>query len=148
MLHPRTLQLIMDSLRYRVTEMHVDGFRFDLAVAPARELYDVNRLGTFFDIIQQDPVLSKVKLIAEPWDVGPGGYQVGNFPVRWAEWNGKYRDTVRHFRRGDRGYVGELASRLAGLADIYKWTQRGASAGTVIALGVGDTEAHYLLARG
>jgi glycogen operon protein len=128
MLHPRTIQLIMDSLRYWVTEMHVDGFRFDLAVTLARELYDVNRLGTFFDIIQQDPILSKVKLIAEPWDVGPGGYQVGNFPVRWAEWNGKYRDTVRHFWRGDRGHVGELASRLAGSADIYKWSERGSYA--------------------
>ncbi|HUF29421.1 MAG TPA: glycogen debranching protein GlgX, partial [Gemmatimonadaceae bacterium] len=93
MLHPRTIQLIMDSLRYWVVEMHVDGFRFDLAPVLARELYEVNRLGTFFDIIQQDPVLSQVKLIAEPWDVGPGGYQVGNFPVGWAEWNGKYRDT-------------------------------------------------------
>jgi glycogen operon protein len=128
MLHPRTIQLIMDSLRYWVTEMHVDGFRFDLAVTLARELYDVNRLGTFFDIIQQDPILSQVKLIAEPWDVGPGGYQVGNFPVGWAEWNGKYRDTVRHFWRGDRGQVGELASRLAGSSDIYQWTQRGAYA--------------------
>jgi len=128
MLHPRTIQLIMDSLRYWVTEMHVDGFRFDLAVTLARELYDVNRLGTFFDIIQQDPILSQVKLIAEPWDVGPGGYQVGNFPVGWAEWNGKYRDTVRHFWRGDRGHVGELASRLAGSSDIYQWTQRGAYA--------------------
>jgi glycogen operon protein len=128
MMHPRTIQLIMDSLRYWVTEMHVDGFRFDLAVTLARELYDVNRLGTFFDIIQQDPILSRVKLIAEPWDVGPGGYQVGNFPVRWAEWNGKYRDTVRHFWRGDRGHVGELASRLAGSADIYKWSDRGAYA--------------------
>ncbi|HEX2121675.1 MAG TPA: glycogen debranching protein GlgX, partial [Thermoanaerobaculia bacterium] len=128
MLHPRTIQLIMDSLRYWVTEMHVDGFRFDLAVTLARELYDVNRLGTFFDIILQDPILSQVKLIAEPWDVGPGGYQVGNFPVRWAEWNGKYRDTVRHFWRGDPGHVGELASRLAGSADIYKWTHRGAYA--------------------
>jgi isoamylase len=128
MLHPRTIQLIMDSLRYWVTEMHVDGFRFDLAVTLARELYDVNRLGTFFDIILQDPVLSQVKLIAEPWDVGPGGYQVGNFPVRWAEWNGKYRDTVRHFWRGDGGQVGELASRLAGSAYIYKWSERGAYA--------------------
>src|SRR5687767_9560152 len=128
MMHPRTMQLIMDSLRYWVTEMHVDGFRFDLAVTLARELYDVNRLGTFFDIIQQDPILSQVKLIAEPWDVGPGGYQVGNFPVRWAEWNGKYRDAVRHFWRGDRGHVGELASRLAGSSDIYQWTHRGSYA--------------------
>src|SRR5262249_14697884 len=99
--HPPTMQLIMDSLRYWVTDMHVDGFRFDLAPVLARELYDVNRLGTFFDIIQQDPVLSQVKLIAEPWDLGPGGYQIGNFPAGWAEWNGKYRDTVRRFWRRD-----------------------------------------------
>ena len=128
MQHPRTIQLIMDSLRYWVTEMHVDGFRFDLAATLARELYAVNRLGTFFDIIHQDPVLSHVKLIAEPWDVGPGGYQVGNFPLGWAEWNGKYRDSVRKFWRGDRGCVGELASRLAGSSDIYQWTHRGAYA--------------------
>jgi glycogen operon protein len=128
MLHPRTLQIIMDSLRYWVLEMHVDGFRFDLAAALARELYDVNRLGTFFDIIHQDPVLSQVKLIAEPWDVGPGGYQVGNFPVGWAEWNGKYRDTIRHFWRGDPGHIGEVASRLGGSSDIYQWTDRGAYA--------------------
>ena len=128
MQHPRTVQLIMDSLRYWVLEMHVDGFRFDLAAALARELYDVNRLGTFFDIIHQDPILSQVKLIAEPWDVGPGGYQVGNFPVGWAEWNGKYRDSVRRFWRGDAGHVGELASRLAGSADIYQWTHRSAYA--------------------
>ena len=95
MLHPRTIQLIMDSLRYWVLDMHVDGFRFDLAPVLARELYEVNRLGTFFDIIHQDPVLSQVKLIAEPWDVGPGGYQVGNFPVGWAEWNDRYRNCVR-----------------------------------------------------
>ena len=118
----------MDSLRYWVTEMHVDGFRFDLAPVLARELYEVDRLSAFFDIIHQDPTLSTVKLIAEPWDVGPGGYQVGNFPVRWAEWNGKYRDTVRHFWRGDPGHVGDLASRLAGSADIYKWSDRGAYA--------------------
>jgi isoamylase len=128
MLHPRTIQLIMDSLRYWVTEMHVDGFRFDLAPVLARELYEVDRLSAFFDIIHQDPTLSTVKLIAEPWDVGPGGYQVGNFPVRWAEWNGKYRDTVRHFWRGDPGHVGDVASRLAGSADIYKWSDRGAYA--------------------
>jgi glycogen operon protein len=128
MLHPRTIQLIMDSLRYWVTEMHVDGFRFDLAPVLARELYEVDRLSAFFDIIHQDPTLSTVKLIAEPWDVGPGGYQVGNFPVRWAEWNGKYRDTVRHFWRGDPGHVGDTASRLAGSADIYKWSDRGAYA--------------------
>jgi isoamylase len=119
MLHPRTMQLIMDSLRYWVTEMHVDGFRFDLATVLARELYEVNRLGTFFDIIQQDPILSQVKLIAEPWDVGPGGYQVGNFPVGWAEWNDKYRDCVRRFWRAEPGQVPELASRLSGSADLY-----------------------------
>jgi glycogen operon protein len=128
MLHPRTIQLIMDSLRYWVTEMHVDGFRFDLAPVLARELYEVNRLSAFFDIIHQDPILSRVKLIAEPWDVGPGGYQVGNFPVGWAEWNGKYRDTVRHFWRGDPGHVPELASRLAGSSDIYQWSDRAAYA--------------------
>ena len=103
MLHPRVLQLIMDSLRYWVTEMHVDGFRFDLAATLARELHDVDRLGAFFDIIHQDPVLSQVKLIAEPWDLGEGGYQVGNFPVGWTEWNGKYRDYVRRFWKGDGG---------------------------------------------
>ena len=119
MLHPRTIQLIMDSLRYWVLDMHVDGFRFDLAPVLARELYEVNRLGTFFDIIHQDPVLSRVKLIAEPWDVGPGGYQVGNFPVGWAEWNDRYRDTVRRFWRGDPGQVGELATRLSGSSDIF-----------------------------
>ena len=95
MRHPRTIQLIMDSLRYWVTEMHVDGFRFDLAPVLARELHEVDRLSSFFDIIHQDPTLATVKLIAEPWDVGPGGYQVGNFPIRWAEWNGKYRDALR-----------------------------------------------------
>ena len=124
MLHPRTIQLIMDSLRYWITEMHVDGFRFDLAPVLARELYEVNRLGTFFDIIQQDPVISQVKLIAEPWDVGPGGYQVGNFPVGWAEWNGKYRDAVRKFWRGEHGMIPEMASRLTGSADIYAGTGR------------------------
>src|SRR4029077_13919529 len=101
MLHPGTMQAIMDSLRYWVLHMHVDGFRFDLAPALARELYEVNRLGTFFDIIAQDPVLSQTKLIAEPWDLGPGGYQVGNFPMGWTEWNGKYRDTIRRFWGGD-----------------------------------------------
>src|SRR6185503_2786374 len=116
---PRVLQLIMDSLRYWITEMHVDGFRFDLASALARELHDVDKLGSFFDIIHQDPVLSRVKLIAEPWDVGPGGYQVGNFPVGWAEWNDHYRDTVRRFWRGDPGQVGELATRLSGSSDIF-----------------------------
>ena len=119
MLHPRTIQLIMDSLRYWVLDMHVDGFRFDLAPVLARELFEVNRLGTFFDIIQQDPVLSQVKLIAEPWDVGPGGYQVGNFPVGWAEWNGKYRDCVRTLLEGDAGQLPELASRLSGSSDLY-----------------------------
>ena len=128
MMHPRTIQLIMDSLRYWVTEMHVDGFRFDLAPVLARELYDVNRLSSFFDIIHQDPVLSRVKLIAEPWDIGPGGYQVGNFPVGWAEWNGKYRDCVRRFWRGDTGVLGEAASRLSGSSDIYAWSDRAAYA--------------------
>src|SRR3990167_5332675 len=103
--HPRALQLIMDSLRYWVLEMHVDGFRFDLAAALARELHDVDRLGTFFDVIHQDPVVSQVKLIAEPWDLGQGGYQVGNFPAGWAEWNGKYRDTIRRYWKGDWGQV-------------------------------------------
>ncbi|MEW6248733.1 MAG: glycogen debranching protein GlgX [Nitrospirota bacterium] len=118
--HPRTLQLIMDSLRYWVLEMHVDGFRFDLASTLARELHDVDRLSAFFDIIHQDPVLSQVKLIAEPWDLGEGGYQVGNFPVGWAEWNGKYRDTIRRFVRGDGGQVAELAYRLSGSSDLYE----------------------------
>ena len=117
--NPRTIQLIMDSLRYWVHEMHVDGFRFDLAPVLARELYEVKRLATFFDIIQQDPELSQVKLIAEPWDLGEGGYQVGNFPIGWAEWNGRYRDCVRRFWRGDRGQVAELASRLSGSSDLY-----------------------------
>jgi len=116
---PQVLQLIMDSLRYWVNEMHVDGFRFDLASALARELFDVDRLAAFFDIIHQDPVLSQVKLIAEPWDLGAGGYQVGNFPVLWTEWNGQYRDTVRRFWRGDGGTVSELATRLAGSNDLY-----------------------------
>ncbi len=120
MCHPRVLQLIMDSLRYWVLEMHVDGFRFDLASALARELYEVNRLGTFFDIIHQDPVLSQVKLIAEPWDLGEGGYQVGNFPVGWTEWNGKYRDTVRSYWKGEGGTIGEFAHRLTGSSDLYE----------------------------
>jgi glycogen operon protein len=128
MQHPRTIQLIMDSLRYWVTDMHVDGFRFDLAPVLARELHDVDKLSAFFDIIHQDPTLANVKLIAEPWDVGPGGYQVGNFPIRWAEWNGRYRDTVRHFWRGDGGHVPELASRLAGSSDIYEQSGRGSYA--------------------
>ena len=115
----------MDSLRYWVTEMHVDGFRFDLAPVLARELYDVDKLSAFFDIMQQDPTLADCKLIAEPWDVGPGGYQVGNFPVRWTEWNGKYRDAVRKFWRGDRGQVPEMASRIAGSSDIFSASDRG-----------------------
>jgi len=114
----------MDSLRYWVLEMHVDGFRFDLASALARELFDVDRLASFFDIIHQDPVLSQVKLIAEPWDLGEGGYQVGNFPVLWTEWNGKYRDTVRRFWRGDGGAVSDLATRLAGSNDLYERSGR------------------------
>ena len=125
MQHPRTIQLVMDSLRYWAEEMHVDGFRFDHAPVLARELYDVDKLSAFFDIMQQDPTLSRVKLIAEPWDVGPGGYQVGNFPVRWTEWNGKYRDSVRKFWRGEPGQVPEMASRLAGSADIFKSSDRG-----------------------
>ena len=120
---PRVLQLIMDSLRYWVLEMHVDGFRFDLASALARELHAVDKLGAFFDIIHQDPVLSQVKLIAEPWDLGEGGYQVGNFPTKWTEWNGKYRDTVRRFWRGDGG-VSELATRLSGSSDLYEQSGR------------------------
>jgi glycogen operon protein len=119
MLNPRVLQLIMDSLRYWVLEMHVDGFRFDLASALARELFEVDRLSAFFDIIHQDPVLSQTKLIAEPWDLGEGGYQVGNFPVGWTEWNGRYRDAVRRFWRGDGGAVSEFATRLAGSSDLY-----------------------------
>ena len=117
--HPSVLRLIMDSLRYWVLECHVDGFRFDLASALAREFYDVDRLSAFFDTIHQDPVLSQVKLIAEPWDVGPGGYQVGNFPVLWAEWNGKYRDAVRDFWRGQAN-VGEFAQRFTGSSDLYE----------------------------
>ncbi|HET7439338.1 MAG TPA: glycogen debranching protein GlgX, partial [Nitrospira sp.] len=118
--HPRVLQLIMDSLRYWVLEMHVDGFRFDLASTLARELHDVDRLSAFFDIIHQDPVLSQVKLIAEPWDLGEGGYQVGNFPPGWAEWNGRYRDTIRRYWKGDGGQVAELAYRLSGSSDLYE----------------------------
>ncbi|WP_375401530.1 glycogen debranching protein GlgX [uncultured Amnibacterium sp.] len=118
--HPHALQLIMDSLRYWVTEMHVDGFRFDLAATLAREFYEVDRLSTFFELVQQDPIVSQVKLIAEPWDVGPGGYQVGNFPPQWTEWNGKYRDTVRDFWRGEPSTLGEFASRLTGSADLYE----------------------------
>jgi isoamylase len=122
--NPYVLQMIADSLRYWVLEMHVDGFRFDLAAALARELYDVDMLSAFLKIIQQDPVLSQVKLIAEPWDVGPGGYQVGNFPWLWAEWNGRYRDVLRKFWRGDRGQVGELATRISGSSDFYERSGR------------------------
>jgi isoamylase len=118
--HPHTLQLIMDSLRYWVTEMHVDGFRFDLAASLARQFHDVDRLSAFFDLIQQDPVVSQVKLIAEPWDIGEGGYQVGNFPALWSEWNGQYRDTVRDFWRGETATLGEFASRLTGSSDLYQ----------------------------
>ncbi len=124
MRHPRVLQLIMDSLRYWITEMHVDGFRFDLASTLARELHDVDRLSAFFDIIQQDPVISQAKLIAEPWDLGEGGYQVGNFPPLWSEWNGKYRDTVRDFWRGEPATLGEFACRFTGSADLYEETGR------------------------
>jgi isoamylase len=126
--NPHTLQLIMDSLRYWVTEMHVDGFRFDLASTLAREFYDVDRLSAFFDLVQQDPVVSQVKLIAEPWDVGEGGYQVGNFPGLWTEWNGKYRDTVRDYWRGEPATLGEFASRLTGSSDLYEATGRRPSA--------------------
>ncbi len=118
--HPRSLQLIMDSLRYWVSEMHVDGFRFDLAATLARQFHEVDRLSAFFDLIQQDPVVSQVKLIAEPWDIGDGGYQVGNFPPVWSEWNGKYRDTVRDFWRGEAATLPELASRLTGSSDLYQ----------------------------
>ncbi|MGA7148719.1 MAG: glycogen debranching protein GlgX [Microbacterium sp.] len=122
--NPHTLQLIMDSLRYWVLDMHVDGFRFDLASTLAREFYEVDKLATFFELVQQDPVVSQVKLIAEPWDVGPGGYQVGNFPPQWTEWNGKYRDTVRDFWRGEPSTLGEFASRLTGSADLYEHSGR------------------------
>ncbi|MBA4263569.1 MAG: glycogen debranching enzyme GlgX [Comamonadaceae bacterium] len=124
MQHPRVLQLLMDSLRYWVTEMHVDGFRFDLASALARELHAVDRLSAFFDILRQDPVLSRVKLIAEPWDLGSGGYQVGNFPVGWAEWNDKYRDTMRAYWKGEGGVIGEFAQRLTGSSDLYNRSSR------------------------
>ncbi|GHF84899.1 glycogen debranching protein GlgX [Streptomyces thermodiastaticus] len=124
MRHPYVLQLIMDSLRYWVTEMHVDGFRFDLAATLARQFHEVDRLSAFFDLIQQDPVISRVKLIAEPWDVGEGGYQVGNFPPLWSEWNGKYRDAVRDFWRGEKHTLGEFASRLTGSADLYAHHRR------------------------
>ena len=124
MLHPRTLQLVMDSLRYWIIEMHIDGFRFDLAATLARGLHQVGQLSSFLNIIHQDPVISQVKLIAEPWDIGEGGYAVGNFPVGWAEWNGKYRDTVRKFWKGDESQVAELAYRLSGSSDLYQNTGR------------------------
>jgi glycogen operon protein len=124
MKHPRVLQLIMDSLRFWITEMHVDGFRFDLASALARELHGVNRLGAFFDIIHQDPVISQVKLIAEPWDLAKGGYQTGNFPPGWTEWNDKYRDAVRRFWKGDGGVVSEFATRVCGSSDLYAQSGR------------------------
>ncbi|MBV9156738.1 MAG: glycogen debranching protein GlgX [Acidobacteriaceae bacterium] len=128
MRHPQVLKLVMDSLRYWVLDMHVDGFRFDLAAALARELHDVDRLSAFFDVINQDPVLSKVKLIAEPWDVGEGGYQVGKFPPLWAEWNGKYRDVVRRYWKGDTGQLAELGYRLTGSSDLYQRDGRRPSA--------------------
>src|SRR3954452_12652929 len=124
MMHPHVLQLLMDSLRYWVTEMHVDGFRFDLASTLARELHDVDRLGSFFDLIQQDPIINRVKLIAEPWDVGEGGYQVGNFPPLWSEWNGKYRDCVRDFWRGTDQTLAEFGGRFTGSSDLYQGTAR------------------------
>jgi glycogen operon protein len=124
MRHPHVLQLIMDSLRYWVTEMHVDGFRFDLASSLARQFHEVDRLSAFFDLVQQDPVVSQVKLIAEPWDVGDGGYQVGNFPPLWTEWNGKYRDTVRDYWRGEPGTTPDFASRLSGSSDLYEHSGR------------------------
>jgi isoamylase len=124
MRNPTSIQLIMDSLRYWVLDMHVDGFRFDLASTLARELYDVDQLSTFFEVIQQDPVISQVKLIAEPWDLGQGGYQVGNFPTLWAEWNGKYRDAIRRFWRGDESQVPELGYRLTGSSDLYQGNGR------------------------
>jgi glycogen operon protein len=126
--NPQVLKLIMDSLRYWIQEMHVDGFRFDLASTLARELHDVDRLSGFFDVINQDPVISQVKLIAEPWDVGEGGYQVGNFPVLWAEWNGKYRDTVRRYWKSDEGQLSDLAYRLTGSSDLYQRDGRRPSA--------------------
>jgi glycogen operon protein len=124
MRHPHVLQLIMDSLRYWIVDMHVDGFRFDLAATLARQFHEVDRLSAFFDLIQQDPVVSQVKLIAEPWDLGEGGYQVGNFPPQWSEWNGKYRDTVRDFWRGENATLAEFAYRLTGSSDLYEGTGR------------------------
>jgi glycogen operon protein len=128
MQHPNVLQLIMDSLRYWITEMHVDGFRFDLAAALARELHEVDRLAAFFDIIQQDPVINRAKLIAEPWDLGHGGYMVGNFPPLWSEWNGRYRDGVRDYWRGADATLGEFASRFTGSSDLYGGSGRRPSA--------------------
>jgi len=128
MVHPHSLQILMDSLRYWVTEMHVDGFRFDLASALARELHSVDQLSAFFDTIYQDPTLATIKLIAEPWDLGEGGYQVGNFPVGWTEWNGKFRDTVRKFWKGDMGLHSEIATRLCGSPDLYQHNGRSPSA--------------------
>ena len=116
---PHSLQLIMDSLRYWVTEMHVDGFRFDLAATLAREFHEVDRLSTFFDLVQQDPIVSQAKLIAEPWDLGEGGYHVGNFPALWTEWNGKYRDTTRDYWRGESASLPDFASRFTGSSDLY-----------------------------
>src|SRR3989442_10559128 len=124
MRQPYVLQLLMDSLRYWIEEMHVDGFRFDLAATLARGLHEVDRLSAFFDLIQQDPVVSRVKLIAEPWDVGDGGYQVGNFPPLWSEWNGKYRDGVRDYWRGQPATLPEFASRLSGSSDLYETSSR------------------------
>ncbi len=128
MRHPRVIQLIMDSLRYWINEMHVDGFRFDLAATLARELHEVDKLGAFFDVIHQDPVISQVKLIAEPWDLGEGGYQVGNFPILWAEWNGEYRDILRRFWKGDGGLMSTMGYRLTGSSDLYEFTGRRPSA--------------------
>ncbi len=124
MRNPRVLQMVMDSLRYWIVHMRVDGFRFDLASTLARELHEVDKLGAFFDIIHQDPVISQVKLIAEPWDLGDGGYQVGNFPALWSEWNGKYRDCIRRFWKGDGGVVSEFATRFCGSSDLYEWSDR------------------------
>ncbi len=124
MVTPHSLQFLMDSLRYWVTEMHVDGFRFDLAAALARELKEVNQLGPFFETLYQDPTLATAKLVAEPWDLGEGGYQVGNFPVGWTEWNGRYRDTVRKFWKGDMGLHSEVSTRLSGSSDLYEHTGR------------------------
>jgi glycogen operon protein len=128
MKHPHALQLIMDSLRYWVTDMHVDGFRFDLAATLARQFHEVDKLSAFFDLVQQDPVVGQVKLIAEPWDVGEGGYQVGNFPPHWSEWNGRYRDTIRDFWRGEPAILGEVATRLTGSSDLYQSDSRRPSA--------------------